>query len=356
MSTAPRIVVAMSGGVDSSVVAALLLERGFRVEGASLRLWDSTRRDDRVCSDAHDAAAVARALGIPHATIDERGRFEREVVTGFVRDTAAGRTPNPCMACNSGFKLGVLLEWARARGADAVATGHYARIRDDDDRPRLLRARDPARDQSYFLFELRTEQLRRARFPIGDLTKDEVRALARRFALPTAEKLDSQDLCFGAPSALVAARGLGARTGAVVDLGGRVLGRHAGVEAFTVGQRRGLGIAAPTPLYVQETRGATAEVVVGPMPPRACGLEARSWNWIGTPPSPGRAPLIAKLRSRHVGVPAVVERAEGDRVRLSFPDGALSVTPGQAVVLYDADEVLGGGWIERAIRADEAAA
>jgi tRNA-uridine 2-sulfurtransferase len=355
MSTAPRIVVAMSGGVDSSVAAALLLEQGYHVEGASLRLWDSTRRDDRVCSDARDAAIVARALGIPHQTIDERERFDREVVTDFVRDTAAGRTPNPCMACNSRFKLGLLLGWARARGADAVATGHYARVENDGTSPRLFRASDRARDQSYFLFELSRDQLRHTQLPLGALTKEEVRALARHYSLPTAEKPDSQDLCFGRPADLVAARGLGGRAGTVVDGTGTVLGRHAGVESFTIGQRRGLGIAASTPLYVQQTRGPRAEVVVGPTPPQAVGLEARSWNWIAARDRIRGLEPTAKLRSRHDGVRTVVEHADGGRVRLSFPDGALSVTPGQAVVLYDGDELLGGGWIERAIGSEDAA-
>lgn len=350
----PRIAVALSGGVDSSVAAALLLEAGYEVEGVSLRLWDSPRRDDRVCSNVHDAGAVAKSLAIPHHVIDERERFEREVVAPFVRDAAAGRTPSPCVACNSRFKLGVLLDWALAHGTDAVATGHYARVARHHGQARLLRGADPDRDQSYFLFELRRDQLDRALFPVGNLTKEEVRAVARRRGLPSAKKLDSQDLCFGAPAALVAARGQGGKAGRVVDREGRELGWHGGVEGFTVGQRRGLGIAAKTSLYVQGIDGA--DVVVASAPPRSSSLVARDWNWLVEPAELVGAELVARLRSRHAGVAAVVANVGDGRVRLRFPEPALSVAPGQAAVLYRGDEVVGGGWIERAEPFAEAAA
>ena len=350
----PRIAVALSGGVDSSVAAALLLEAGFEVEAVSLRLWDSPRRDDRICSDVRDAAAVAAALRIPHYVLDERERFEREVVGAFVRDAASGRTPSPCVACNSRFKLGLLLDWALARGADRVATGHYARVVHEDARSLLLRSADPDRDQSYFLFELRREQLARAVFPLGDLTKDEVRTIARRLGLPSAEKRDSQDLCFGAPAALVAARGHGGREGRIVDGSRREVGRHAGVERFTVGQRRGLGIAAQSPLYVHAIEGA--DVVVGAAPPRAVGLEASGWNWLSDRREGVAEPLVARLRSRAPGVAAFAEEIGPGRVRLRFPEPAVAVAPGQAAVLYREDQVVGGGWIDRALPFAEAAA
>jgi tRNA-uridine 2-sulfurtransferase len=349
-----RIAIALSGGVDSSVAAALLVEAGYEVEGVSLRLWDSPRRDDRICSDVRDAGAVARALGIPHHVIDERERFEHEVVGPFVRDAAAGRTPSPCVACNSRFKLGGLLDWAIARGHGGIATGHYARVARDGGRARLLRGADPERDQSYFLFELRHEQIERAFFPVGEMTKDEVRAVARRLGLPSAEKLDSQDLCFGAPAALVAARGQGGEAGRIVDRAGREVGRHDGVEGFTVGQRRGLGVSAAGPLYVQAIEGTN--VVVAAAPPRAVALEARGWNWLVDPATLSGSRLVARLRSRHEGVIALVDEVGAGRVRLRFPEPATSVAPGQAAVLYRDDEVVGGGWIERSEPVAEVAA
>lgn len=344
---------AMSGGVDSSVAAALLLERGYRVEGVSLRLWDSTRRDDRICSDHRDAAGVARHLGIPHTTIDQREAFEARVVAPFVQAYAAGRTPNPCMACNSVFKLGVLLDWALARGAEVVATGHYARVERSGHGPRLHRGLDPGRDQSYFLFELERRQVERTVFPLGEWTKNDVRRRATELGLPVAEKRDSQDLCFGDPAALVAARGLGGVAGSVCDEEGRVLGRHDGVEGFTIGQRRGLGIAADAPLYVRAIAAERAEVRVGKQPPRFGALSAASWNWIGDPPGEGE-PVLAQVRFRGQPVPARVGPdgpAASRRMRVRFETPATAVAPGQAVVVYRGDEVLGGGWIEEGLAA-----
>src|ERR1051326_1051648 len=283
----PSVVVAMSGGVDSSVAAALMLESGARVEGVSLRLWDSARRDDRVCSDYRDAGRVADALGIPHSTIDERASFERGVVSSFVEAYASGRTPNPCVACNSDFKLGVLLDWARRRGADFVATGHYARVERHAGRTVLRRARDVTRDQSYFLFSLTAEQLARSLFPLGEKTKTEVRAIAAELGLPVAAKRDSQDLCFGDPAELVRSRGAGGTPGEIVDGDGRVLGRHEGVEGFTIGQRRGLRVAGKRPVYVGSIDGAASRIVVGAAPPLAQVVCCREWSWSGRPASPG---------------------------------------------------------------------
>ncbi|MGH7897971.1 MAG: tRNA 2-thiouridine(34) synthase MnmA [Candidatus Binatia bacterium] len=348
----PRVVVAMSGGVDSSVAAALLIEAGYDVEGASLRLWDSTRTDDRICSDHRDAARVAKFLRITHTLIDQRERFESRVVAPFVAAYADGRTPNPCAACNSEFKLGWLSEWAAERGSGAVATGHYARVDRSAGRVRLRRGADPARDQSYFLFQLDRRRLERTLFPLGEWRKDEVRNYARSLGLPVSEKLDSQDLCFGDPARLVAARARGGGEGEIVDESGRRLGRHPGIERFTVGQRRGLGIAAETPLYVQALDAATRRVKVAPAPPRALGLVARDWTWIDDPPAVGEE-LSAQIRHRHPAIPARVGPCPGadgrPRMRVDFDRPALSVAAGQAVVVYRGDEVVGGGWIERAI-------
>lgn len=343
----PRIVVAMSGGVDSSVAAALLRDAGYRVEGVSLRLWDSARRDDRVCSDHRDAGRVAEALGIPHSVVDERAAFERAVVRPFVEAYAAGTTPNPCVTCNGEFKLGSLLERALARGADVVATGHYARVKRRGDAFVLRRGRDGARDQSYFLFALTRRQLARVVFPLGEWTKAEVRRRAAELGLPTADKAESQDLCFGDPARLVQSRGEGGRAGDVVDDRGERLGGHGGIERFTIGQRRGLGIAAAEPLYVRALDRAAARVVVGRTPPRSASLLATGWNWIGEPPAADEQ-LAVQVRYRQPPLAGRVAPVAPGRVRVDFEHPALAVAPGQAVVVYRGDEVVGGGWIAEA--------
>ncbi len=349
----PLAVVAMSGGVDSSVAAALLLQDGYRVEGVSLRLWDSARRDARVCSDHRDAARVAEALGIGHTEIDQREAFERTVVRAFVAEYARGRTPNPCVACNGDFKLGVLLEWALRRGADFVATGHYARLRSTTAGMALCRARDAARDQSYFLFSLGRTQLSRALFPLGDWTKGDVRRHAAALGLPVATKPDSQDLCFGDPAALVRSRGMGAKQGVIVDEAGSTLGRHGGVESFTVGQRRGLGVAASEPLYVRSLDAEASQVVVGPRPPRAVAVVASGWTWMGEPAHRGET-LCAQVRYRHPPVLARIAMESAGRARVDFEQPVIAAAPGQAVVLYRGDQVAGGGWIAATILADDA--
>jgi tRNA-specific 2-thiouridylase len=343
------VVIAMSGGVDSSVAAALLLEAGYRVEGASLRMWDAGRADDRICSNHRAASSVARHLGIAHSVIDRRDAFERRVVIPFVVEYRAGRTPNPCVACNSEFKLGWLLDWALARGAERVATGHYARLEARDGRVRLRRGVDPMRDQSYFLFSLSARQLEHAAFPLGGWRKDDVRRRAAELGLPVAEKPDSQDLCFGDPAALVRMRGAGGEAGDVVDECGRVLGRHRGIEGFTVGQRRGIGVASSSRLYVQSIDAPASRVVVGARVPHARALVARDWSWIGEPPAASDA-LAAQVRYRHPPTAARVTATEGrSRVRVDFDRAVAAVAPGQAVVVYRGDEVAGGGWIERAL-------
>jgi tRNA-specific 2-thiouridylase len=334
----------MSGGVDSSVAAALLIEEGWRVEAVSLRLWDAPERGDRICSNWHDAGRVAKHLGIPHHILDRRALFEREVVTPFVDGYADGQTPNPCMACNSRFKLGELLDWAQERGAQKVATGHYARITMDRGRPVLCRGHDPARDQSYFLFELGEEQLEKSLFPVGHLTKSEVRAHARRLDIPVADKLESQDLCFGRPADLVAMRGRGRRAGEIVNQDGRTLGRHSGIEHFTIGQRRGLGVSGVAPLYVQGTDPETARVFVADTPPSASTITVRDFRLISSGTKEGEVQV--QIRHRQEPIPAVVEEISGSRARIRFDSAVFAATPGQAAVAYRGDSVVGGGWIE----------
>ena len=273
----------MSGGVDSSVAAALLVEQGYDVQGVSLRMWEG-QAGPRVCSDHHGAKEVAELLGISHTLIDLRAQFVETVVQPFAQDYLHGRTPNPCVACNRDFKLGNLLRWAREQGAGYVATGHYARVVHDEARsPSLLRGIDRSKDQSYFLFSLSEDQLAHALFPLGDMHKTEVRQQARRLALPVAERPESQDICFGDYKALVAsyAKEGEVHAGQVVDRVGKVVGRHNGIHSVTVGQRRGLGISAAEPLYVVEIDVESKNVVVGKKNElSAIGLVAHSVNWL----------------------------------------------------------------------------
>jgi tRNA-specific 2-thiouridylase len=350
----PLAVVAMSGGVDSSVAAALLLEAGYRVEGVSLRLWDSSRRDDRICSDHRDASRVADALGIAHEEIDQRAAFERAVVESFVAEYARGRTPNPCVACNGDFKLGVLLDWAVRRGADFIATGHYARLHPTPTGVALCRARDLSRDQSYFLFSLAPGQLSRALFPLGEWTKAAVRRHAAALGLPVAAKPDSQDLCFGDPGTLVRSRGMGGGRGEIVDEAGCTLGLHDGIESFTVGQRRGLGVATGARMFVRSLDAAKHRVVVAPNPPRAAAVVAHRWSWTGEPADPHER-LFAQVRYRHRAAPARVSVQGAGRASVEFEQPVLAAAPGQAVVLYRGDQVVGGGWIAAAVRPGDVA-
>src|SRR5215470_4853519 len=278
-----KVVVAMSGGVDSSAAAGMLLEQGYDVQGASLRMWEG-EWGPRVCSDHRGAREIAERLGIPHTLLDLRSQFVETVVKPFAQDYLCGRTPNPCVACNRDFKLGTLLEWAKERGADFVATGHYAKIAcgESAQQVSLFRGADPAKDQSYFLFALSQNQLSRVLFPIGDMHKSEVREQARRLGLPVADRLESQDICFGDHRALVEsfARKDDPRNGDIVDRSGKVLGRHHGIHNFTIGQRRGLGISAPEPLYVLEIEEKSQRVVVGGKEELGCdGFIAGSLNW-----------------------------------------------------------------------------
>ena len=358
-----RVVVAMSGGVNSSVVAALLARAGFEVVGITLQLYDhgaATGRKGACCAgqDVRDAARVAELLGIPHYVLDYETRFREAVIEDFAESYRRGETPIPCIRCNERIKFRDLLETARDLGADALATGHYVRRVPGRDGPELHRARDLARDQSYFLSRTTRAELDFLRFPLGGLAKDATRALAHGFGLPVAEKPDSQDICFvprGSYADIVTRlRPEAGEPGDIVDERGRVLGRHPGIAHFTVGQRKGLDIAASGslsgPLYVLRLDPETRRVVVGPR--EALGqtrVSLAEMNWLAPPPVAGAALRAgAKLRSATPPVPATVLAGAGDgdaELVLDAPAGA--VAPGQAAVLYDGDRMLGGGWIRR---------
>ncbi|MFQ5416944.1 MAG: tRNA 2-thiouridine(34) synthase MnmA [Myxococcota bacterium] len=351
-----RAVVAMSGGVDSSVAAALMLERGYEAIGVTMSLAGSA---SRCCSlaDADDARRVAARLGIRLFVANYTERFEREVKQAFADAYLAGRTPIPCVTCNSKFKFEYLIERARVFGADRVASGHYARV---DQHPetglrRLRGAADSAKDQTYFLFELGQEQLSAVEFPLGDLKKDEVRARARALGLETADKAESQEICF-VPDGDYAAAVARIRPdrlpgkGEIVDRAGRVLGLHAGIQHFTVGQRRGLGISADRPLYVAAIDARRNRVIVGDaslLEVRGARVEQVSWVAGRPPAAPVRARV--KIRYRDAGTDAVLD-LRPDGVRVLFDEPVRAVTPGQAAVFYAGDEVLGGGWIAGEIR------
>ena len=349
----------MSGGVDSSVVAGLLTERGHEVVGATLQLYDhgaAAGRKGACCAgqDIHDARRVADALGIPHYVLDREARFRGAVIDDFVGAYARGETPVPCIRCNQTVKFGDLVALARDLGCAALATGHYARCADGPDGPELRRAADPARDQSYFLFATTREQLGFARFPLGDYPdKAAVRAEAARLGLPVAEKPDSQDICFvpqGRYHEVVARlRPEAAEPGEIVDEAGRVLGRHAGIARYTVGQGRGLGLPrreGEAPLFVAAIDAPRRRVVVAPRAalPRA-EVEVAEVNWLGPPPPAAGPPLRCrvKLRAREAPQPAAVAW-DGVVARLR-PDATAVAAPGQAAVFYDGDRVLGGGFV-----------
>ncbi len=366
----PPIAVAMSGGVDSSTVAAMLVRQGHAVVGLTMQLWNQRRLPElvpeggsagRCCSldDVYDARHVAEQIGIPYYVVNFERQFEEHVVKPFVAEYLAGRTPIPCTLCNNYIKFDRFLEMADSVGARHIATGHYARIRfhEASGRYQMLRPADRSKDQTYFLFGLTQPQLARTLFPLGDLTKPEVREIARSMDLAVASKGDSQEICFvpnGDYAAFLDAylRETGVEPaetrGQIVSEDGRVLGRHDGVHHFTVGQRRGLGVAAGEPLYVISTDPASQRVTVGSgdqlLRERFIAGDV-NWISIGAIESPVRAEV--KIRNKHAAAPATL-RPTGDpaRVEVVFDDPQRAVTPGQGAVFYQQDLVLGGGWIE----------
>jgi tRNA-specific 2-thiouridylase len=349
-----RIVVAMSGGVDSSVAAGLLHEAGHEVIGVSMQLYDASHGFGSCCTidDLHDARRVAARLGFPHYIVNFESQFHRHVQENFLEEYAQGRTPIPCAHCNSEVKFKELLARAEGYGAAALATGHYARIASGDDRRlHLLRGADRGKDQSYFLFSLTQDQLAMASFPVGHLAKDDVRREAARLGLDVAGKPDSQEICF-VPDGdyarfLEREQPALATSGAIVNTRGETMGSHGGVHRFTIGQRKGLGLSAGVPLYVVGIDASRQEVTVGPREAlERDTLTASQVNWVsGTPPGDWIRASV-QIRHRHQAAPARVRALDGGRAEVQFDAPQVAITPGQAAVFYDEDDVVGGGWID----------
>jgi tRNA-uridine 2-sulfurtransferase len=369
MSETKTIAVAMSGGVDSSAVAAMLRAEGHNVIGLTMQLWNQRRLaghegmpesvQGRCCSldDVYDARRVAQHIGIPYYVVNHEERFERDVVRPFVEEYVSGRTPIPCSLCNNHLKFDQLLIVARQIGAEQVATGHYARVAYDEARGRWLlkRPADSSKDQTYFLFGLTQEQLSRTIFPLGDMTKPQVRELARQHGLALAEKPDSQEICFVPGGdykrfidAYLSEKGeaLPETAGELVTTTGEVIGEHAGIHNFTVGQRKGLGVATGSPLYVIQISGANKQVIVGGEEHLYCKtLRARRVNLIAVDDVHEPMRVSVKIRHRHEPAPAMLERTGDDELLVTFDEPQRAITPGQAAVFYDGNIVVGGGWI-----------
>ncbi len=359
-----RVLAAMSGGVDSSVMAALLLEQGYEVIGATMRLWEESdeaapeQKTSRTCcalSDVNDAKRVAEVLGIPHYTLNLKERFRTDVVDCFIAEYAAGRTPNPCINCNFSLKFDALLEKARMIECDYVATGHYARIEGEGGRWRLRKAADLTKDQSYVLYHLDQTTLPRVLFPLGSMTsKDETRRLAAAYGLPVASKKDSQDICFipdGDYKAFLLRHAADLyRPGDIVHLDGRVIGKHSGIAFHTVGQRKGLGIAWSEPLFVVALDADKNQVIVGPSGAVFSNrLTAAKLHFVGARPAVGETWAVgARIRYSHKEAAATLTVDEAGQATVVFEEAQRAITPGQAVVFYDGDYVLGGGVIMQA--------
>jgi tRNA-uridine 2-sulfurtransferase len=362
-----RVMVAMSGGVDSSVAAGLMLEAGHEVVGVTLKLRDVapmevSGRSASCCSpdDLMDARAVCDHLGVAHYVVDDRARFDAQVVQPFARAYLEGRTPNPCVLCNDHIKFAPLLDRARALGCERLVTGHYARLEHGPDQQVTLRAGlDAAKDQSYFLFGVPKDVLRHVWFPLGGMDKPQVRAHAVRLGLPVAAKRDSEDICFvpDGDYARTVEQIVGASAvppaGVIRDQSGAVVGQHDGVHRYTVGQRRGLRVPGVERLYVLSVDGPSHEIVVGPKQALlSAGLVARDWKWISAPA--GEVTGRVRIRYRHPGSEARARVLGDGQVEIRFSSPQAAVAPGQAAVLYRGDTVLGGGWIERPIPQGEA--
>jgi tRNA-specific 2-thiouridylase len=352
-----RVVVGMSGGVDSSATAALLLEQGYDVVGITLKLWPQdcvSRAEDKCCGPqaVTDARAVCHKLGIPYYLIDEAEQFQTKVIQYFADEYKAGRTPNPCVMCNQTLKFGRLIDRADQLGARYIATGHFARLEKSEDGTRTLlkRGRDLRKDQSYFLFSLRQEQLARAMFPLGEKTKSDTREVARHCNLKTADKEESMEICFVPDNDygkfLQQANLVQKHRGDIVNLHGQVLGQHDGIEFYTIGQRKGLGVSSPRPLYVVELDSEMNRVVVGD----ESALERDEFavdrcNWIPFDGPPETLEVTVKIRYNHPGAPATVTLLSNDRAKVKLHTPQRAITPGQAAVFYQDDLVVGGGWI-----------
>jgi tRNA-uridine 2-sulfurtransferase len=369
MPTPQTIAVAMSGGVDSSTVAAMLRADGHTIIGLTMQLWNQRRLaghegmpesvQGRCCSldDVFDARRVAEHIGIPYYVVNHEERFEREVVRPFVAEYLSGRTPIPCSLCNNHLKFDQLLVVARQIGAERVATGHYARLAYDETSGRWLLGRpaDKSKDQTYFLFGLTQDQLSRTLFPLGDMTKPQVRDLARQHGLALAEKPDSQEICFVPGGdykrfidAYLADQGeaLPDTAGELVTTSGEVIGEHHGIHNFTVGQRKGLGVATGSPLYVIQISGANKQVIVGGEENLySRTLRARRVNLIAVDDLHEPMRVTVKIRHRHEPALALIEKSENDEIFVTFDEPQRAITPGQAAVFYDGDTVVGGGWI-----------
>jgi tRNA-specific 2-thiouridylase len=354
-----RVVCGMSGGVDSSATAALLIEQGFDVIGITLKLWPQdcvNRAEDKCCGPqaVTDARSVCHKLNIPYYLVDESADFQKHVIQYFADEYKAGRTPNPCVMCNQNLKFGRLIDRADQLGADFIATGHFARIEKsaDDSRHLLKRGRDLRKDQSYFLFSLRQDQLARAIFPLGDKTKSDTREVARHCNLKTADKEESMEICFVPDNnygGFLQQAGLATKhRGEIVDLHGHVLGHHDGIEFYTIGQRKGLGITTPKPVYVVELDAENNRVMVGDESVLDRDeFTADRCNWHPFDKLTEPIEVTAKIRYNHPGAPATVTPLENGKVKVKLHTPQRAITPGQAAVFYQDDLVVGGGWIMR---------